>query len=47
LQPIGNSLFRVGAEAFGPDTVQFFYVVDGKAQLMKWNGADFWRIAMD
>jgi hypothetical protein len=46
-QQIGNALFRVGEEAYIPDTAEFHHVVDGKAQMMKWNGADFWRIAME
>lgn len=45
LAPIGNALFRFGEQAWIPDTVQFFYMVDGKAQLMKVNGADLWRIS--
>ncbi len=44
LEPLGESLFRVGEEAFAPDTVEFFYVVEGKAQMMKFVGADLWRI---
>lgn len=47
LQPIGNALFRMGDEAYTPDTVQFHYLVDGKAQLLKMNGADLWRISED
>jgi len=47
LQPIGNALFRMGDETWGPDTAEFHYVVEGKAQLLKLNGADYWRVAMD
>jgi hypothetical protein len=47
LQPIGNALFRMGEEPYIPDTAQFHYVVDGKAQLLKINGADLWRISED
>jgi len=47
LQPIGNGLFRVGDDAWGPDTAEFHYVVEGKAQLLKLNGSDYWRVAMD
>ena len=47
LQPIGNALFRVGEEPYSPDTAQFYYMVDGKAQLMKLNGSDLWRISED
>jgi D-alanyl-D-alanine carboxypeptidase len=45
LQPIGNALYRVGDDSFSPDTAQFLYIVEGKAQLLKWNGADLWRLA--
>jgi len=45
LEPIGNALFRFGEQPWSPDTVQFFYNVRGKAQMMKVNGADVWRIS--
>ena len=41
LQPIGHALFRMGDE---PETAQFFYIVDGQAQMLKLNGADLWRV---
>jgi D-alanyl-D-alanine carboxypeptidase len=44
LQPLGTALFRLGEEPFGPETVEFFYVVDGKAQLMNFNGQDLYRV---
>jgi D-alanyl-D-alanine carboxypeptidase len=44
LQPLGQALFRVGDDPFNPDTVEFFYVVEGKARLMKLTGADLWRV---
>jgi D-alanyl-D-alanine carboxypeptidase len=44
LQPMGQALFRVGDDPFNPDTVEFFYVVEGKARLMKLTGADLWRV---
>jgi D-alanyl-D-alanine carboxypeptidase len=44
LEPLGNALFRVGDESFGPETAEFFYVVDGKAKMMKFNGQDLWRV---
>jgi hypothetical protein len=47
LQPIGDGLFRLGDETWGPDTAEFHYVVEGQAQLLKLNGADYWRVAMD
>lgn len=47
LEPIGNALFRFGGEPYTPDTAEFFYFVDGKAQMLKVNGADMWRIEAD
>ena len=44
LQPIGNSLFRLGEQPHNPDTGQFYYIVNGKAQMLKVNGMDYWRI---
>jgi hypothetical protein len=44
LSPLGQALFRVGDDPHNPSTVEFFYAVEGKAQLMKLNGADFWSI---
>jgi hypothetical protein len=37
-------LFRVGAEAWSPETAAFHHFVDGKPQLLKLSGFDFWRI---
>ncbi|MGI9069954.1 MAG: serine hydrolase domain-containing protein [Bryobacteraceae bacterium] len=44
LEPLGRALFRIGDDVFNPDTVEFFYVVEGKARLMKLTGADLWRV---
>ncbi len=44
LQPLGKALFRLGDEPFGPETVEFLYLVDGKAQMMKFNGQDLFRV---
>jgi D-alanyl-D-alanine carboxypeptidase len=44
LEPLGAALFRLGAEPYGPETVEFFYIVDGKTQMMKFNGQDLWRV---
>jgi hypothetical protein len=44
LERLGHALFRMGEEPYSPDTAEFFYVVEGKAQLLKLNGADLWRI---
>jgi D-alanyl-D-alanine carboxypeptidase len=35
LTEIGSSLFRVGDDAWIPDTVEFFSIVDGRARLMR------------
>ena len=47
LTPIGNGLFRVGEESWLPDTVEFLCVAEGKAQLLKSGGLDFWRVEVD
>jgi CubicO group peptidase (beta-lactamase class C family) len=44
LEPIGGALFRPGRETFSPDVVEFLEVANGKALLMKTNGADQWRV---
>jgi len=44
LEPIGESLFRLGGEPFGPDVAEFHHVVNGKAVLLKINGSDLWRV---
>jgi D-alanyl-D-alanine carboxypeptidase len=43
LEQIGEYTFRPVAEPSSPETVEFRYLVDGKALLLKWSGADFWR----
>ncbi|MFC5864107.1 serine hydrolase domain-containing protein [Acidicapsa dinghuensis] len=47
LVPLGDRLFRVSDVPWMPDTVEFHHVVDGKAQLMKSGGLDFWRVEVD
>ena len=42
LVPIGNALFRFGPDS--PDTVEFRYLVEGKARMMRYAGADLWRV---
>ncbi len=42
LVPIGKALFRIGPD--GPDTVEFLYVAEAKARMMKYDGADLWRV---
>jgi CubicO group peptidase (beta-lactamase class C family) len=44
LEPIGGALYRPGSESFSPDVVEFLQVANGKALLMKMNGADRWRV---
>jgi D-alanyl-D-alanine carboxypeptidase len=44
LTPIGASLFRVGEDAWSPDTVEFPIIVDGKARLMRAIGEECWRV---
>jgi D-alanyl-D-alanine carboxypeptidase len=41
LVPIGKALFRIG-----PDPVEFLHVVEGRAQMMKYAGADLWRVGV-
>jgi D-alanyl-D-alanine carboxypeptidase len=44
LNEIGSSLFRVGEDAWSPDTAEFLTIVDGRARLLKAIGDDCWRI---
>jgi D-alanyl-D-alanine carboxypeptidase len=44
LNEIGSSLFRVGEDAWSPDTAEFLTVVDGRARLLRVTGEDCWRI---
>jgi D-alanyl-D-alanine carboxypeptidase len=44
LDEIGSSLFRVGEDAWSPDTAEFLTIVDGKARLLRVIGEDYWRI---
>jgi D-alanyl-D-alanine carboxypeptidase len=44
LSEIGSSLFRVGEEAWSPDTAEFLTIVDGRARLLRVIGEDCWRI---
>lgn len=47
LQPSGNGLFRVGDEAWTPETAEFLYVFEGKARLLKLAGTDFLRVEVE
>jgi D-alanyl-D-alanine carboxypeptidase len=44
LNEIGSSLFRVGEDAWSPDTAEFLTIVDGRARLLRVIGEDCWRI---
>ena len=44
LNEIGSSLFRVGEDAWSPDTAEFLTIVDGRARLLRAIGEDCWRI---
>jgi D-alanyl-D-alanine carboxypeptidase len=44
LTEIGSSLFRVGDDAWIPDTVEFLTVVEGRARLLRLIDDDCWRI---
>jgi hypothetical protein len=47
LTRIGASLFRPGSESWMPETAEFLHVFEGKAQLLKFGGMDFWRVEVD
>ncbi len=44
LTEIGSSLFRVGEDAWSPDTAEFLTIVDGKARLLRVIDDDCWRV---
>lgn len=44
---IGDSLFRMGDEPDSPETLAFYHLVDGHAQMVKVGGSDFWRITTE
>jgi D-alanyl-D-alanine carboxypeptidase len=44
LTEIGSSLFRVGDDAWIPDTVEFLSIVDGRARLLRVIDDTCWRI---
>lgn len=44
LSPLGNGVFRLGDEPFRAETAEFLRVVEGKAQMLKLNGADLFRV---
>ena len=43
LEHIGDYEFRPSADAPNPERVEFLYIVNGKARLLKFSGADFFR----
>ncbi len=47
LAPLGDRLFRVSDVPWIPDTIEFHHIVNGKAQLMKAGGLDFWRVEVN
>jgi hypothetical protein len=47
LTEIGSSLFRLGDEAWSPDTAQFLTIVEGRARLLRVIDEDCWRIEVD
>ncbi|HTV97248.1 MAG TPA: serine hydrolase domain-containing protein [Steroidobacteraceae bacterium] len=44
LTPIGDRLFRVGAEASSPETAEFSNVIAGRARTLRFDGGEFERI---
>ena len=43
LMPIGDGMFRVGADEWSPERLSFGPVVNGRATRMKFSGVDFYR----
>lgn len=44
LTPCGDRIFRVGSDLSSPETVEFLYLVDGRAQGLIFGGGQFKRI---
>lgn len=44
---IGDSLFRLGNEPESPETIAFFHIVDGRAQMAKAQDGDYWRMTTE
>ena len=44
---LGAGEFRAGDEPDSPETIRFYHLVDGRAQMVKSGGADFWRITTE
>jgi len=47
LVELGDSLFRLGDEPDSPETLSFFHIVDGRAQMVKSADGDYWRITTE
>ncbi len=47
LTEIGPNLFRMGEDAWSPDTAQFLTIVEGRARLLRVIDEDCWRIEVD
>jgi len=43
LTPLGDGMFRVGAEEWSPERLSFGPVVNGRARRMKFSGVEFYR----
>ncbi len=43
LERIGDNEFRPTEEAPNPERIEFFFIANGKARLLKFSGADFFR----
>ena len=43
LERIGENEFRPTEDAPNPERVEFFFIANGKARLLKFSGADFFR----
>jgi CubicO group peptidase (beta-lactamase class C family) len=47
LEPLGGALFRVGDEAWVPETAEFLQTFQGKARLLRYAGMVFSRVEVD
>jgi D-alanyl-D-alanine carboxypeptidase len=47
LTEIGSNLFRMGDEAWSPDTAHFLTIVEGRPRLLRVIDEDCWRIEVD
>ena len=44
LMPLGGAIFRVGEEAWSPESAEFLHVYEGRARLLRLGGMDLWRV---